>query len=199
MSFFYLIGSKNDIFHTNIFKCRNCGANTRVPRYLNAKKIDQQSFISRNDSVFLFLSILRSVNIESRIVIIPQKQQLYFLEFWSEKHKKFMHLDPFQCAYDCPLIYERAWKQKVCYAIAVGEFSCTNVTPKYTSSGLKDVDSKVYADIIKIKNLMYMTFASEKERKEIDQKIQCDNESTATYKSEISEFEKEKKRESIVY
>lgn len=187
---------KRGAIYTYLFKCRGCGANTRKPHFLNAKEIDNQGYTTRSDCAFLFLSLLLSSNIDCRIVSISPK--IYFLEFWSEKHKKYMHIDPFQCAYDCPLIYERAWKKKVCFAIAVGEFACTDVTPKYSSTGLKEVNSKVYSKIIKIKNLMFMTFASEEKKREINQKIQCDNESTAAPNNNVSEFENEQMKESIV-
>lgn len=182
--------------YTYIFKCRTCGASTRKPHFLNASEIDHQNFTTRNDCVFLFLSLLRAVNVESRIVVIPPK--FYFIEFWSDSQNKFVHFDPFQCAYDCPLIYERAWNMTVSYAIAVDEFACTDVTPKYSVTGVKFVNSKVYSKIVKIKHLMFQTFVDDKKKKEINQKIQYDNESMAAPNPGISEFEKEKIRISIV-
>lgn len=182
--------------YTYLFRCKSCGAHTRKPHFLKANKIDSQGFMTRDDSVFLFLSLLRAVNVDCRIVVIPPK--LYFLEFWSEEQKKYMHIDPFQCAYDCPLIYERAWQMKVRFAIAVCEFACTDVTPKYSSTGLKEINSTVYSKILKIKNLMFLTFVPEEKKKEIDQRIQCDNESTAAPNSQISDFENEKRKESII-
>jgi peptide-N4-(N-acetyl-beta-glucosaminyl)asparagine amidase len=54
-----------------------------------------------------------------------------WVEYYSNRYHRWIHLDPCENAYDDPLLYARNWKKKMAYCIAFDEFGGMDVTRRY--------------------------------------------------------------------
>lgn len=183
--------------YTIFFKCDKCGTILRVPRYASAPFIKSNHVHFEEDSVFLFLSALKAVSIDSRIVFIPPS--MFCIEFWSDEKQRYVHVDPYQNIIDFPLVYQSEYQMRVLYAIAVGEFECLDVTSRYSVNPLFLVDIKTYMDVIKIKSTMYKTHIEPGKEKELAKRNELDTASMKTITREKPEGLKEKRRHSFLF
>ncbi|OHT17496.1 hypothetical protein TRFO_02525 [Tritrichomonas foetus] len=189
--------------HTNVFKCPNCGAHIRKPRFLNTLEIVKQNFTCREDNVFLFLSVLKALSVEARIVIIPPR--FYLIEFYSTEQQRFIHLDPYQFTFDAPLTYEGHWRMKVREVVAIGEFECVDVTPRYSRrrnsipTTIQRYERKnIFEKIIKAKNIMYQAYLPPDEKQRINDRQDHEADSFTEQRRELNENEKEERRYSPI-
>jgi peptide-N4-(N-acetyl-beta-glucosaminyl)asparagine amidase len=79
------------------------------------------------DQCFAFL--VRSSGVPTRWVW--NSEDHVWVEYYSTRHKRWIHLDPCENAYDDPLLYARNWRKKMAYCIAFDEFGSMDVTRRY--------------------------------------------------------------------
>jgi peptide-N4-(N-acetyl-beta-glucosaminyl)asparagine amidase len=76
--------------------------------------------------------LVRSTGVPTRW--IWNSEDHVWVEYFSTRHNRWIHLDPCENAYDDPLLYARNWRKKMAYCIAFDEFGGTDVTRRYVRS-----------------------------------------------------------------
>jgi peptide-N4-(N-acetyl-beta-glucosaminyl)asparagine amidase len=54
-----------------------------------------------------------------------------WVEYYSSRQGRWIHLDPCENAYDDPLLYARTWRKKMAYCIGFDDFGAVDVTRRY--------------------------------------------------------------------
>lgn len=121
------------------FQCQKCSAITRQLRTKDLFFLIQNPSGKADESASLFALALKSLEIEPRIVINLQTNHTW-VEYFSENLKRFIHVDPSENYIDEPLIYESCWKLPHSRVVAIGEYECKDVTPRYSDH--PDTDQK---------------------------------------------------------
>lgn len=113
-----------------VFVCETCGARTRMPRYNDVRKLLETRRGRCGEFTNCFAAILSSCDIDCRL--IQNMQDHVWVEYWSEKHQRYIHVDPCENAIDKPLVYETGWGHRLSLVIAVNQYQCVDVTRRYT-------------------------------------------------------------------
>ena len=114
------------------YKCPECNAITRFPRYLSPKKLCETHTGQSIEATVLLGSILNSLGFSPRVVCNMEYDRMW-LEVFVDSVGSFVHVDPVEGIVDAPFIYEQ-WGRKCRWMIAVGSHDCTDVTPRYTQN-----------------------------------------------------------------
>lgn len=179
----------NGANRAEFFKCPNCGAGRRFPRYEYVEPILVSKIGRCGEFVTAFTSILYVLGFDVRSTYDPSDHT--WVEVWSESKQRYVAVDPCENTIDAPLMYEEGWGKKLEWVIAIGEYSVVDVTKKYTLHAnelstrrsqslnetrnfppgmLEDDVSKV----LKFRNQCYQSKLSQETKAEIDRKIQLD-------------------------
>jgi hypothetical protein len=76
-----------------------------------------------------FALLVRSTGVPTRWVW--NSEDHVWVEYFSTRYHRWIHLDPCENAYDDPLLYARNWRKKMAYCIAFDEFGAMDVTRRY--------------------------------------------------------------------
>ncbi|KAI8546094.1 hypothetical protein RHMOL_Rhmol07G0089600 [Rhododendron molle] len=135
-----------------LYRCTICSRTTRFPRYNDPLKLLETRRGRCGEWANCFTLYCRAFGYESRLVSSLLEYFIGFaaktlakimnmiLDFtdhvWTECFSpslgRWMHLDPCEGIYDNPLLYEKGWKKKLDYAIAIAKDGVYDVTKRYT-------------------------------------------------------------------
>ncbi|XP_038993206.1 peptide-N(4)-(N-acetyl-beta-glucosaminyl)asparagine amidase-like [Hibiscus syriacus] len=106
--------------------CNSCSRVTRFPYYNDPLKKQERGIVESG-----------SIASHCTIVLLAMTLVLDFTdhvwtECYSEAMGRWMHLDPCKAIYDRPLLYEKGWKKKLNYVIAIAKDGVYDVTKRYT-------------------------------------------------------------------
>lgn len=127
------------------YRCSNCGACTRYPRYSKVSTLVETRVGQSMEYSVLFAAILNSFGVPTRIVC-NMNYDRFWVEAFNADQQIYVHIDPVEGIVDAPLIYEQ-WGRTINWVIAASQYGITDVTPRYT----KDVD-KIFANREKLIN-----------------------------------------------
>jgi peptide-N4-(N-acetyl-beta-glucosaminyl)asparagine amidase len=100
------------------YQCLSCKFKTRFPRYnhpgILLRKPNRRGRCGEWANCFAL--ICRAMGFETRHVI--DWTDHVWVEYYSDKLGRWIHLDPCEAAFDSPLLYEAGWGKKLNYVIA---------------------------------------------------------------------------------
>ena len=112
------------------YRCPECEAITRFPRYLSSRKINETKTGQSIESTILLGAVLNALGFQPRVVCNMEYDRMW-LEVYVDALETFVHVDPTEGIVDAPFIYEQ-WGRKCRWVIAVAMHDCTDVTSRYT-------------------------------------------------------------------
>ena len=122
------------------YKCPECEAITRFPRYLSTRKINETKTGQSIESTVLLGCILNALGFQPRVVCNMEYDRMW-LEVYVDALETFIHVDPTEGVVDAPYIYEQ-WGRKCRWVVAVGAHDCTDVTARYTRNAEEVIEGR---------------------------------------------------------
>jgi peptide-N4-(N-acetyl-beta-glucosaminyl)asparagine amidase len=122
------------------YKCADCDAITRFPRYLSTTKLIQTHSGQSIEACILMACVLNSLGFPPRIVCNMHYDRMW-VEVFVDNLQTFVHVDPVEGVVDAPYIYEK-WGRKIYWIIAVGQHDCTDVTARYTQTPDENIEAR---------------------------------------------------------
>ncbi|KAL4376937.1 hypothetical protein GQ457_02G034590 [Hibiscus cannabinus] len=113
-----------------LYRCNSCSRVTRFPRYNDPLKLVETRKGRCGEWANCFTFYCRAFGYDSRLVL--DFTDHVWTECYSEALGRWMHLDPCESIYDRPLLYEKGWKKKLNYVIAIAKDGVYDVTKRYT-------------------------------------------------------------------
>lgn len=113
-----------------LFRCEGCGKEVRFPRYKDPLKLLETRSGRCGEWANCFTLYCRALGYPARLVL--DSTDHVWTECYSSFHKRWIHLDPCEATYDKPLLYEKGWKKKLSYVIALARDGVYDVTKRYT-------------------------------------------------------------------
>ncbi|KAB1228227.1 Peptide-N(4)-(N-acetyl-beta-glucosaminyl)asparagine amidase [Morella rubra] len=113
-----------------LYRCNFCWRITRFPRYNDPLKLVETRRGRCGEWANCFTLYCRAFGYESRLIL--DFTDHVWTECFSQFLGRWMHLDPCEGVYDKPLLYEKGWKKKLNYAIAISKDGFYDVTKRYT-------------------------------------------------------------------
>ncbi|ODQ47244.1 hypothetical protein PICMEDRAFT_15226 [Pichia membranifaciens NRRL Y-2026] len=111
------------------YQCLKCQKIYEFPRYNDIRTLLLTRKGRCGEWNNCFIAILRSLDIDVRY--IWNAEDHVWCEYYSEKQKRWIHLDACENAYDQPLLYNTGWGKKMSYVFAVKESYIVDVTDRY--------------------------------------------------------------------
>uniref|UniRef100_A0A7N0T4Q8 Transglutaminase-like domain-containing protein n=1 Tax=Kalanchoe fedtschenkoi TaxID=63787 RepID=A0A7N0T4Q8_KALFE len=115
-----------------LYRCSNCLRETRFPRYNDPLKLLETRKGRCGEWANCFTLYCRAFGYESRLIM--DFTDHVWTECFSTVLGRWMHLDPCEGVYDNPLLYEKGWKKKLNYVIAIARDGIYDVTKRYTKT-----------------------------------------------------------------
>ncbi|KAK1432379.1 hypothetical protein QVD17_09275 [Tagetes erecta] len=113
-----------------LYRCNICSRTTRFPRYNDPIKLLETKKGRCGEWANCFSLYCRSFGYDTRLIL--DFNDHVWTECYSVLLGRWMHLDPCEGIYDTPLLYEKGWKKKVNYTIAIAKDGVYDVTKRYT-------------------------------------------------------------------
>ncbi|XP_052194521.1 peptide-N(4)-(N-acetyl-beta-glucosaminyl)asparagine amidase isoform X2 [Diospyros lotus] len=113
-----------------LYCCKICSGITRFPRYNDPLKLLETRRGRCGEWANCFTLYCRAFGYESRFIL--DFTDHVWTECFSPLLGRWMHLDPCDGIYDNPLLYEKGWKKKLDYVIAIAKDGVYDVTKRYT-------------------------------------------------------------------
>ncbi|KAL9669811.1 hypothetical protein QQ045_007360 [Rhodiola kirilowii] len=115
-----------------LYRCTICLRETRFPRYNDPLKLLDTRKGRCGEWANCFTLYCRAFGYESRLIM--DFTDHVWTECFSTVLGRWMHLDPCEGVYDNPFLYEKGWKKKLNYVIAIARDGVYDVTKRYTKT-----------------------------------------------------------------
>lgn len=112
-----------------MYQCINCGNKYEFPRYNDIITLLDTRKGRCGEWNNCFIAILRSLDINVRY--IWNAEDHVWCEYYSNKQKRWIHLDSCENSYDQPLLYNAGWNKKMSYVFAIHKSYIVDITYKY--------------------------------------------------------------------
>ena len=112
-----------------LYKCRDCGASTRFPRYNSPGRLLETRRGRCGEWANCFTLILRAAAFETRFV--HDVTDHVWCEVWCATESRWLHVDPCEAQVDKPLVYEQGWGKALSYIFAFSVDNLEDVTWRY--------------------------------------------------------------------
>ena len=168
--------------NVELFKCNECGAISRFPRYNSVSKLLETRIGRCGEFANVFTAILKTIGLTVRYV--NDWTDHCWTEYWSDSQGRYIHVDPCENIIDKPLTYEKGWGKKLKWIVALTDYECVDVTKKYTEN-IEEVIQRRKLELneawaqkyISFKNKQMISKLDEAERNDILEKQRKDEES----------------------
>eukprot|EP01025_Chloroclados_australasicus_P041247 TRINITY_DN4355_c0_g2_i2.p1 TRINITY_DN4355_c0_g2~~TRINITY_DN4355_c0_g2_i2.p1 ORF type:complete len:640 (-),score=45.23 TRINITY_DN4355_c0_g2_i2:272-1933(-) len=119
-----------DCSRVELYQCAQCHQINRFPRYNDPGKLLTTRRGRCGEWANAFTLCCRAMELKARFVL--DWTDHVWTEYYSHKKQRWVHLDPCECSYDQPLLYESGWGKKLDYAIGFSIYGAKDVTKRYT-------------------------------------------------------------------
>lgn len=150
---------------TEVYKCKNCSALNRFPRYNNPCKLLETRTGRCGEWANLFGAILRSLNYEVRFV--DNFEDHVWNEYFSEDLNSWIHVDSCENAWNTPLLYEQGWGRVMTFILGHSIDGIQDITPRYIKDFEDVVNRRNPNSLSKLKTLLVKN--NEELRKNFDE------------------------------
>lgn len=155
--------------NVELYKCDQCGAITRFPRYNKVEKLFETRVGRCGEWANAFTAVLYALGFDVRYV--HDWTDHVWTEYWCEAKKRYVHIDPCENIIDQPLTYEAGWNKKLKWIVAINNTQCIDVTNRYTrhkeeviARRRTEVDEESFQKAIAFYNQVWMATAEPAEK-----------------------------------
>jgi hypothetical protein len=103
---------------------------TRYPRYNNPSKLLETRSGRCGEWANVFCLLCRSLALDARWVL--DLSDHVWVEVWMPRLGRFVHVDPCECKFDTPLLYEKGWGKKLTFVFSFSRYGVDDATARYT-------------------------------------------------------------------
>lgn len=111
------------------YQCLECQRINEFPRYNDICTLLKTRKGRCGEWNNCFIAILRSLDIDVRY--IWNAEDHVWCEYYSQKQRRWIHLDSCENSYDEPMLYNVGWGKKMSYVFAIGTCYIIDVSGKY--------------------------------------------------------------------